>query len=86
MALSSPPSPPPPGSHLVAGRASRLEQLRVVPATVDLPVLVEVDEIHQQLAAGGAGEAGRVPARTGTGTRPGHKHRHLSAVDALATL
>ena len=35
--------------HLVAGGASGLGGLRVVAAAVQLPVLVEVDEVDQQL-------------------------------------
>lgn len=56
----------------------------MVPPAVDLAVVVEVDEVHQQLPAGGAGEAGRVPAGPGTG--PGGGHRHLPSVDHLAAL
>lgn len=50
------------GSDLVAGRAAWLQAFRVMPATVDLPVLVKVDQIYQELIADGAYEAGRVPA------------------------
>lgn len=49
-------------SYLIAGSAAGLEALGVVPATVDLPILVEVDEVNQQLIADTADEAGRVPA------------------------
>jgi hypothetical protein len=38
-------------ADLVAGRASRLGRLGVVAATVELAVLVEVDEVHQELLA-----------------------------------
>lgn len=54
-------------SDLVAGCAARLQALGVVPATVYLPILVKVDQIHQQLVADSADEAGRVPAHTVAG-------------------
>jgi len=49
---------------LVAGRAAGLEELGVVTAAVDLGVVevVEVDEVDEELVAGVAEEAGRVPA------------------------
>ena len=37
--------------HLVAGGAPRLDGFGVVPAAVELSVLVEVDEIDEQLLA-----------------------------------
>lgn len=49
-------------SHLIACGTAGLEALSVVPATVDLPILVEVDQVDQQLIADTADEAGRVPA------------------------
>lgn len=48
--------------YLIACGAAGLEALGVVPATVDLPILVEVDQVNQQLIADTADEAGRVPA------------------------
>lgn len=51
-------------SYLIACGAAGLEALSVVPATVDLPILVEVDQVDQQLVADTADEAGRVPADT----------------------
>lgn len=47
--------------HLITGRAARLCGLCMVSTAVEFAVLVEVDEIHQQLLADGAGEAGGVP-------------------------
>ena len=47
--------------HLIAGRAARLCGLCMVSTAVEFAVLVEVDEIHQQLLADGACEAGGVP-------------------------
>jgi len=70
--------------YLVAGGAARLQPLGVVPAAVDLPVLVEVDEVHQQLVAGAAHEAGRVPAHAVTGAR--RKHGDVAAVYLAAAL
>lgn len=49
-------------SYLIARSTAGLEALGVVPATVDLPILVEVDQVDQQLVADTADEAGRVPA------------------------
>lgn len=51
-------------SDLVTGCAARLQALCVVPATVDLPILVKVDQIHQELVADSADKAGWVPADT----------------------
>lgn len=64
--------------YLVAGGAARLQPLGVVPPAEDLAVLVEVDEVHQQFAAGAADEAGRVPAHAVT--RPRRKHGDVAAV------
>ena len=47
--------------HLITGRAARLCGLCMVSTAVEFAVLVEVDEIHQQLLADGACEAGGVP-------------------------
>ena len=55
-----------------------------MPSALDLAVVVEVDEVHQQLVARGARETRRVPAGSHTG--PGGEHRHLTATDALSTL
>lgn len=56
----------------------------MVPAAVDLPVLEEVDEIDQQLAAGDALEALRVPAAAVT--CPASKDSYVSTADLSATL
>lgn len=71
-------------SHLIAGLAAGLEPLGVVPATVDLSVLVEVDQIDQQLTAGGTLETLRVPAAALSG--PTGKHCYVSTADLSATL
>lgn len=54
------------GLYLITGGAARLQPLSMVPAAVDLPVLVEVDEVHQELIAHAAHEAGWVPAHAVT--------------------
>lgn len=64
--------------YLVTGGAARLQPLGVVPPAEDLPVLVEVDEVHQELAARAAHEAGRVPAHAVA--RPRCKHGDVAAV------
>lgn len=72
------------GGHLVAGLAAGFDVLGVVPAAVDVSVLIEVNEIHQQLVTGSALEALRMPA--GAVTRSGCKHRYVTAADLPATL
>ena len=44
-------------------------------ATVQVPIVVEVDEVYEGLATGLAGKAGSVPAALLTG--PGRKHSAL---------
>lgn len=56
----------------------------MVPAAVNLSVLVEVDEIDQQLTAGGTLETLRVP--TAAVSRPTGEHRYVSTADLSATL
>ena len=51
-------------TDLVTGCAAWLQALGMVSATVYLPILVEVDQIHQELIADSAYEAGWVPANT----------------------
>lgn len=70
--------------YLVTGRAAWFEQLSVVPSAVDLSIVVEVDQIHQQLATRGAGEARRVPALPRAS--PGSEHCHFSSVDVFTAL
>lgn len=71
-------------SDLVAGCAAWLQALCMVPATVDLPILVKVDQIYQELIADGANKAGWVPADTVAGARC--KHSNVPAIDLAATL
>lgn len=56
----------------------------MVAAAVDLSVLVEVDQVHQQLAAGRALEALGVPAAALTS--PTGKHSDISPADLSAAL
>lgn len=72
------------GSYLVARCAPGLEALGVVPAAVNLAVLVEVDQVDQQLVADAADEAGRVPANAVPSSRG--KDSHVPAVDLPAAL
>jgi hypothetical protein len=48
-------------THLVTSRASGVQHVRIVPATVYLALATEVDVVHQQLPARGACETARVP-------------------------
>lgn len=70
--------------YLIAGSAAWLQPLGVVPAAVDLSILVEINEVHQQLVAHAAHEARRVP--THTVTCPGCEHSDVSAVYLASTL
>ena len=56
----------------------------MVPTTVDLPFLVEVDEVHQQLVTHAAHEAARVP--THAVARPRRKHCNVTSVYLPPTL
>lgn len=53
-------------------------------ATVQVPVVVEVDEVYQGLATGLAGKAGSVPEAPLTS--PGREHTALSWVQQLLAL
>lgn len=71
-------------NHLIAGLAAGLEPLSVVPTTIYLSILVEVDQINQQLAAGGTLETLRMPtAAVSCSTR---KHGYIAPADLSATL
>ena len=56
----------------------------MVPATEDLAILVEVDEIHQQFLTHAASEAVRVPAFSMT--RPRSKNHNVPSVYLTTTL
>lgn len=56
----------------------------MVPAAVDAPILVEVDEVHKGLVAGVADEAGGMPAAMIP--QPGGKHPRVTFVHPLAAL
>lgn len=47
---------------LITGCTARLQALSMVPATVDLPILVKVDQVNQKLIADGAYKAWWMPA------------------------
>lgn len=70
--------------HLITGLAARTQAFGMVATTVDLASMVEVDEVHQQLPAGGAHKALRVPA--GTQACSAGKHRDVSTSDLLPAL
>ena len=71
-------------TYLVAGGASRLDGFCVVPAAVELPLLVKVDEIDEQLLADGAREAVGMPAAVGAGPRGADAN--VPGVDGARTL
>lgn len=48
--------------QLVTSRAARPQQLSVMTATVEMSIVVEVDEVYQGLATGLTGKASPVPA------------------------
>lgn len=56
----------------------------MVPAAVDLAVLVEVDQVDQQLVADAADEAGRVPANAMPSSRG--EDSHVPSIDLPAAL
>lgn len=72
------------GVYLIAGSAARFQPLGVVPAAVDLSILVEVNEVHQELIAHAAHKAGRVP--THTMTRTGCKYSNVTTIYLASTL
>ena len=71
--VASPPLP----THLITASTAGLLAVAVVTATVQLPLLPEVDHVHQQLAALAADEAGRVPQLVVAGALG--VHRRLAA-------
>lgn len=48
--------------YLVTSRAAWPQQLSMMTAAVEMPIVVEVDEVYQGLATDLAGKASRVPA------------------------
>ena len=56
----------------------------MVAAAVQGLVLVEVDQVHQQLLAHGAGEAGGVPGLVGPG--PAGRHTDVATVQGFLAL
>lgn len=70
--------------QLVTSRTSRSQQLCVMTATVQVPIVVEVDEVCQGLATGLAGKTRSVPAAPLSG--PGGEHSILPWVQQLLAL
>ena len=66
-------------AYLITRSTSGLDQLGVVAAAIQLPVTVEVDQIHQQLLARRAHEARRVPDPVLAST--GRKHSDVTTHD-----
>lgn len=56
----------------------------MMPPAMDLPIVIEVNKIHQELVAGGAREARWVPNLTRS--RPRGEHHHLPTAEVLPTL
>lgn len=73
-----------PVTHLVAGRASRLQRLGVVPSAIQLPLSIEVDEIHKQLLTDATREARRMPARVWSSSR--REHTYIATRQSLLAL
>lgn len=71
-------------AHLIAGSAAGLQSLSMVPAAVDLSILVEVDEVHQELFAHAADKAGGMP--THAVTCPRCKYRDIAAIYLASAL
>lgn len=74
--------------HLVAAPAARLLAVSVMASTEELSLLPEVDHVHQQLLAGAAHEAGRVPhlvvaGPLGVDGRLAQTHRQLAVMARL---
>lgn len=80
---------PPPSPHLVTATTAWLLAVAIVAAAVHLALLPEVDHVNQQLLAGAAHEAGRVPQLVvagplGVDGRLTASHRLLAMVARLA--
>jgi hypothetical protein len=73
-----------PLTHLVAGRTSRLQRLGVVPSAIQLPLSIEVDEIHKQLLTDATREARRMP--TGVWSCSRREHTYITARQSLLAL
>lgn len=71
-------------THLVAGRTSRLQRLGVVPSAIQLPLSIEVDEIHKQLLTDATREARRMPAGVRSCSRC--EHAYITARQSLLAL
>lgn len=49
-------------THLITGLTAWFDVLSMMPAAINVPVLIKVNEIYQQLITGSTLEALRVPA------------------------
>ncbi len=66
-------------SYLVTSRTPRLDGLSMMPAAIELPLLVEVDEIDKELVADAADEASWMPKAVGAAA--GRGDADVAAVD-----
>lgn len=66
-------------SYLITSKTSGIQEICIVPLTINAALLAEVDHVHQQLPAGGADKAARVPtiARNFAGNHGWTAHLHL---------
>lgn len=82
--LPSTPTPGQEGTNLIAGLAAWAQALSMVPPTVHLASMVEVDEVNKQFPAGGTHKALWVP--TGAQACTACKHCDVPTSDLLSTL
>lgn len=84
MGKNSPSVPLPLVLYLVTSGTARSQQLCMMAATVEMPIVVKVDEVYQGLTTGLASETGSVPAALLTSS--GRKHSILSWIQQLLAL
>lgn len=84
MGKNSPSVPLPLVLYLVTSGTARSQQLCMMAATVEMPIVVKVDEVYQGLTTGLASKTGSVPAALLTS--PGRKHSILSWIQQLLAL
>lgn len=70
--------------YLVARRTAGLERFRMVPAAVEPPVAVKVDQVDEQFPANGARKAAGVPDVIRSGPR--RHHGHVAAAQPFGAL
>ena len=71
-------------TNLIARRASGLDSLGVMPSAEELPVLVEIDEVHQKLFADVAHKTPWMPQVVGSGS--GCRHTDIPTAHLIWTL